>query len=305
MNPIGVGINYLALPDIRDVEKAELQEGGLVQPDKNTAAYHNKYWGIDGGEESQNTAALKELTQTPVNEGEVKTQEGTGPETSATVNTEIPTLTRIEERALKQASGKNSVAKSRALLKKWQIDGAKKVFDAKNQSEALGSAINNDGDPVTPSVNNPSGNNTTKLSYTPTAEQMKIKENQQILKGMSDPRTARARIEAFNSGNLKAIPNEIMNQPIPNYNKGAIQGFDTLNKTQMNEFKKLTSGGGGPFSSAAQTSKTLGGISNILGLVAKAQQKEKNVSPSTGTGSPGSFQIPAVTVNPEDFYNMA
>jgi len=254
---------------------------------------------LEASLKNANTTAIKELTQVQPGskqEVEVETNPGTGTETGATVKTEIPTLTRIEERALKQASGKGSVAKSKALLKKWKIDRA--------QQNQESSAINNDGDPVA-SVNNPSGNNTTKLSYTPTAEQMKIKADQQILKGMSDPRTARARVEAFNSGNLQAIPNEIMNQPIPNYNPGAIKNFATLNKTQMNEVAKLTSGGGGPFSSAAQTSKTLGGISNILGLVAKAQQKEKNPSPSTGTGSPGSFQIPAVTVNPEDFYNLA
>ena len=247
-------------------------------------------------EGNANSIALENLTKVQPEEVTVTKNEGKGPETGATVNTEIPTYTRFEEAGRRQASGKGSVAKSKALLKKWKIDRA--------QQNQESSAIDDNGDPVA-SVNNPSGNNTTKLSYTPTAEQMKIKENQQILEGMSDPRTARARVEAFNSGNLKAIPNEIMNQPIPNYNKGAIQGFDTLNKTQMNEFKKLTSGGGGPFSSAAQTSKTLGGISNILGLVAKAQKKKENPSPSTGTGSPGSFQIPAVTVNPEDFYNMA
>ena len=30
MNPIGVGMNYLTMPDIKDVRKKELAEGGLV-----------------------------------------------------------------------------------------------------------------------------------------------------------------------------------------------------------------------------------------------------------------------------------
>jgi|10_taG_2_1085330.scaffolds.fasta_scaffold15508_3 hypothetical protein len=46
MNPLGVGLNYLSIPSIKDVEKEELKEGGLVQPKKNTQKYHNQYWGI-------------------------------------------------------------------------------------------------------------------------------------------------------------------------------------------------------------------------------------------------------------------
>ena len=46
MNPIGVGMNYLTMPDIKDVRKKELAEGGLVQPKKNTRKYHDQFWGI-------------------------------------------------------------------------------------------------------------------------------------------------------------------------------------------------------------------------------------------------------------------
>ena len=46
MNPLGVGLNYLTIPSIKDVEKEELKEGGLVQPKKNTQKYHNQYWSI-------------------------------------------------------------------------------------------------------------------------------------------------------------------------------------------------------------------------------------------------------------------
>jgi len=46
MNPLGVGLNYLSIPSIKDVEEEELKEGGLVQPKKNTQKYHNQYWSI-------------------------------------------------------------------------------------------------------------------------------------------------------------------------------------------------------------------------------------------------------------------
>ena len=58
MNPIGVGMNYLTMPDIRDVRKKELAEGGLVQPKKNTREYHDKFWSIPStsNETSEDTA---------------------------------------------------------------------------------------------------------------------------------------------------------------------------------------------------------------------------------------------------------
>lgn len=113
MNPIGVGMNYLTMPDIRDVRKKELAEGGLVQPKKNTREYHDKFWSIPStSNETSEDNAVKTINK-------AKKDSAVNLETDRSIAATNARSSLIRA-ASGQASGKGSVGKDLLTLQQMR-----------------------------------------------------------------------------------------------------------------------------------------------------------------------------------------